>query len=252
MLTRQAVQLFSERSHNDVILHDVRHLVLQVLLIERDQGIRAGIPNLNERPIMPAVYKVYPSKHPPIPIYRAEHIKVVNCRQRLAQPRTMRVTNTPPAGLRLTGAFWGAGHLSDIFCDEDFCKHFRGNTNNKWHVCGHDEPVNIYPQPKVAGDIVLGFCNSSPESTISAKRQGGEKCLYKVNPLLACNYADRTHHSAVMCCCCCCCYYFFPTCHKVGGYTPQQTTNGSGFATCDKWLGRKIYWDQPKNCFGFV
>lgn len=57
VLTGQTVQLFSECSHNDVILHDVRHLVLQVLLIESDQGIRAGIPNLNERPIMTAVYK---------------------------------------------------------------------------------------------------------------------------------------------------------------------------------------------------
>lgn len=57
VLTGQPVQLFSERGHNDVVLHDVRHLVLQVLLIESDQGIGAGIPNLNERPIMPAVYK---------------------------------------------------------------------------------------------------------------------------------------------------------------------------------------------------
>lgn len=57
VLTGQTVQLFSERSHNDVVLHNVRHLVLQVLLIESDQGIRAGVPNLNERLIMPAVYK---------------------------------------------------------------------------------------------------------------------------------------------------------------------------------------------------
>lgn len=112
MLTRQAVQLLGERSHNDVILHDVRHLVLQVLLIERDQGIRAGIPNLNERPIMPAVYKVYPSKHPPLPIYRAEHIKVVNCRQRLAQPRTMRVANTPPP--RLDSSLMEPSEVKDI------------------------------------------------------------------------------------------------------------------------------------------
>lgn len=28
LLTRQRVQLFGERSHNDVILHNVRHLVL--------------------------------------------------------------------------------------------------------------------------------------------------------------------------------------------------------------------------------
>lgn len=57
VLTGQTVQLLSECCHDDVILHDVCHLVLQVLLIECDQGIRAGIPNLNERPIMPAVYK---------------------------------------------------------------------------------------------------------------------------------------------------------------------------------------------------
>ena len=57
MLTGQAVQLFGDCSHNDVVLHDVCHLVLQVLLIECDQGIRAGIPNLNERLITPAVYE---------------------------------------------------------------------------------------------------------------------------------------------------------------------------------------------------
>lgn len=45
-------------------------------------------------------------------------------------------------------------------------------------------------------------------------------------------------------------YSFFPTHHKVGGYTLQKTTNGSGFAACDKWLGRKIYWDQPKIVLG--
>ena len=39
LLTGQAVQLFSERSHNDVVLHDVGHLVLKVFLIECDQGI---------------------------------------------------------------------------------------------------------------------------------------------------------------------------------------------------------------------
>lgn len=39
VLTGQTVQLFGERSHDDVVLHDVRHLVLQVLLIECDQGI---------------------------------------------------------------------------------------------------------------------------------------------------------------------------------------------------------------------
>lgn len=57
VLTRQTVQLLSACCHDDVILHDVCHLVLQVLLIECDQGIRAGIPNLNKRLIMPAVYK---------------------------------------------------------------------------------------------------------------------------------------------------------------------------------------------------
>lgn len=56
-LTRQTVQLSSERGHDQVVLHDVRHLVLHVLLIECDQGIWAGIPNLNERLITPAVYK---------------------------------------------------------------------------------------------------------------------------------------------------------------------------------------------------
>lgn len=38
-LTRQTVQLSSERGHDQVVLHDVRHLVLHVLLIECDQGI---------------------------------------------------------------------------------------------------------------------------------------------------------------------------------------------------------------------
>ena len=57
VLTRQSVQLLGDCSHNDVILHNVCHLVLQVLLIKCDQGIRAGIPNLNERLIMPAVDK---------------------------------------------------------------------------------------------------------------------------------------------------------------------------------------------------
>lgn len=57
VLTRQNVQLFSECSHNDVVLYNVCHLVLQVLLIERDQGIGAGIPNLNETPIMLVVYE---------------------------------------------------------------------------------------------------------------------------------------------------------------------------------------------------
>lgn len=49
VLTRQRVQLFGEGSHNDVVLHDVRHLLLEVLLVECDQGIRAGIPNLEKR-----------------------------------------------------------------------------------------------------------------------------------------------------------------------------------------------------------
>lgn len=57
VLTGQSVHLFGDGRHNDVILHNVRHLVKQVLLIECDQGIRAGIPNLNERLIMPTVYK---------------------------------------------------------------------------------------------------------------------------------------------------------------------------------------------------
>jgi len=57
VLTGQAVQLLSERGHNDVVLHDVRHLVLMVLLIKCDQDIGAGVPNLNERHVTPAVYK---------------------------------------------------------------------------------------------------------------------------------------------------------------------------------------------------
>ena len=55
VLTGQTIQLFSERRHDHIILHDVCHFVLQVVLIERDQGIGAGIPNLNERLIIPAV-----------------------------------------------------------------------------------------------------------------------------------------------------------------------------------------------------
>lgn len=39
VLTGQTVQLFGEGSNNDVVLYNVSHLVLQVLLIERDQGI---------------------------------------------------------------------------------------------------------------------------------------------------------------------------------------------------------------------
>lgn len=60
VLTGQTVQLFSECCHDDVILHNVRHLVLHVLLIECDQGIRAGIPNLNTTLVMPVVHKSLP------------------------------------------------------------------------------------------------------------------------------------------------------------------------------------------------
>lgn len=49
VLTRQRIQLFGEGSHNNVVLYNVRHLLLQVLLIKCDQGIRAGIPNLKKR-----------------------------------------------------------------------------------------------------------------------------------------------------------------------------------------------------------
>ena len=73
LLTGEAVQLPGERGHNDVVLHDVCHLVLQVLLIESNQGIRAGIPNLNERPIIPAVPQLFPYIWSLFPIYsRAE------------------------------------------------------------------------------------------------------------------------------------------------------------------------------------
>lgn len=58
-LTGQVVQLFSECSHNDVVLHNVCHLVLHVLLVEGDQDIGAGIPNLNGRLIVTAVYRFY-------------------------------------------------------------------------------------------------------------------------------------------------------------------------------------------------
>lgn len=54
-LTREILQLFCQGCHNDVVLHNVCHLVLQVLLIECNQGIRAGIPNLNEKSIIPVV-----------------------------------------------------------------------------------------------------------------------------------------------------------------------------------------------------
>lgn len=71
MLTRKSIKLSGDRNHHDVILHDVRHFILQVLLIECDQGIWAGIPNLNERPIMPAVYESMPKciPYPYIHIY---------------------------------------------------------------------------------------------------------------------------------------------------------------------------------------
>lgn len=52
VLTGQTVQLFGECSHHDVILHDVCHLILEVLFIEGDQGIGAGVPHLNKRLVM--------------------------------------------------------------------------------------------------------------------------------------------------------------------------------------------------------
>ena len=69
-LTGEAVQLPGESGHNDVVLHDVCHLILQVVLIESNQGIRAGIPNLNERPIIPAVPQLYPYIRSLFTIYR--------------------------------------------------------------------------------------------------------------------------------------------------------------------------------------
>ncbi len=65
VLTGQTFQLFRECSNDDVVLNDVRHLVLQVLLIECDQGIRASIPNLNDRPITLAVNKSFLKCFPP-------------------------------------------------------------------------------------------------------------------------------------------------------------------------------------------
>lgn len=155
------------------------------------------------------------------------------------------------ADFSFNGALWGAGP-NNIFVMWSFflsLKHFLGNTNNKCHVWEHYRVrVNIYLRPKVAEwDIVLGYCNSNPESTALAKRDfggGGWKVFVQgwsfpgwQNPSFCSNMLLR---------------YFFPTCHKVGRYTHEKTTNGSEFAACDKWLGRKIYWDQPKNCFGFV
>lgn len=111
MLTGQTIQLFSERSHDHIILHDVCHLVLQVLLIECDQGIRAGIPNLNERLIISAVYK---SMLKCIALYLYIYIDVQECRFTelntsklsaavrgwycLNQARAARVTSTALAG----------------------------------------------------------------------------------------------------------------------------------------------------------
>lgn len=48
-VTRESLQLFGEGSHNDVVLNDVRHLVLQILLIKCNQGIWTSIPNLKQR-----------------------------------------------------------------------------------------------------------------------------------------------------------------------------------------------------------
>lgn len=105
----------------------------------------------------------------------------------------------PGGWLHLSGTLRGGGtkwHFRDV----DFTN--IGNTNNKWHVCGHQEGVNIYPQPNVAErDIVLGLCNSSPGSTIWDKREGVKSVCTRYNSLLACNYGDWTHHSAVTCCC---------------------------------------------------
>lgn len=38
-VTRESVQLFGEGGHDDVVLNDVRHLVLQILLIKCNQSI---------------------------------------------------------------------------------------------------------------------------------------------------------------------------------------------------------------------
>lgn len=48
-VTRESVQLFGEGGHNDVVLNDVRHLVLQILLIKCNQSIWTSIPNLKQR-----------------------------------------------------------------------------------------------------------------------------------------------------------------------------------------------------------
>lgn len=66
VLTRQRVQLFGEGSHNDVVLHNVGHLLLQVLLIECDQGIRAGIPNLKKTFTQGATTSGFISLHGPL------------------------------------------------------------------------------------------------------------------------------------------------------------------------------------------
>lgn len=47
--TGERVQLPGQRGHHHVVLHDVGHLVLEVLLVERDQGVGAGVPNLKEK-----------------------------------------------------------------------------------------------------------------------------------------------------------------------------------------------------------
>lgn len=72
-LTGQSVQLLGERGHHHVVLHDVRHLLLQVLLIESNQGIGAGVPNLNDRAIIPAVCKAV-LKCIPLSLYIAGQI----------------------------------------------------------------------------------------------------------------------------------------------------------------------------------
>lgn len=38
---------------------------------------------------------------------------------------------------------------------------------------------------------------------------------------------------------------------KEGGYTLQKATNGSGFATCDKWLGGKNLLSAAQKLFWF-
>lgn len=48
-VTRESLQLFGEGGHNDIVLNDVRHLILQILLIKCNQGIWTSIPNLKQR-----------------------------------------------------------------------------------------------------------------------------------------------------------------------------------------------------------